>query len=91
MDILLESLTKKRKQKAYFRKEVQEEGLIPLPFTVPCDLYTDTPIYPKENQLKEERAPFPLLSLTKPPPVHSSTTDAENPIPSQAFLLSLTC
>lgn len=32
-------------------------GLIPLPFTVPCDLYTDTPIYPKENQLKEERAP----------------------------------
>lgn len=66
-------------------------GLIPLPFTVPCDLYTDTPIYPKENQLKEERAPFPLLSLTKPPPVHSSTTDAENPIPSQAFLLSLTC
>lgn len=66
-------------------------GLIPLPFTVPCDLDTDTPIYPKENQLKEERAPFPLLSLTKPPPVHSSTTDAENPIPSQAFLLSLTC
>ena len=66
-------------------------GLIPLPFTVPCDLYADTPIYPKENQLKEERAPFPLLSLTKPPAVHSSTTDAENPIPSQAFLLSLTC
>ena len=24
MDILLESLTKKRKQKAYFRKEVQQ-------------------------------------------------------------------
>ncbi|KAL8233395.1 hypothetical protein R6Q59_019495 [Mikania micrantha] len=62
-------------------------GLIPFPFTVPCDLDTDTPIYPKENQLKEERAPFPLLSLTKPPPVHSSTTDVENPIPSQAYLI----
>lgn len=48
----------------------------------------------KENQLKEERAPFPLLSLTKPPPVHSSTTDAENPIPSHpgfSLIPSLTC
>lgn len=39
-------------------------GLIPLPFTVPCDLYTDTPIYPslvKGESAERRESPLPVV------------------------------
>ncbi|GJR30698.1 hypothetical protein Tco_0462942 [Tanacetum coccineum] len=43
-------------------------GLIPLPFTVPCDLYTDTPIYAslvKGESAERRESPLPVKRLKK--------------------------